>query len=265
MFRTHGISAILIALTTFGHGELAAQNPLERGIAEFTAAYEAWDGARFAAACDILRHAATSAPPAFINYYWLGVAEFHRMLQIENRPDRKVDRHAADQAREAAINALNTALKIDSRHAESHALVGTLYGMKIDGNILKAIRYGPTVEKHRKAAVALGAKNPRVQYLLGVCKLHTAKNQAALRSALDTLLEAVRLFEAEAQTAAGPLEPRWGYATCLTFTGRSYELLDQPHDAEKFYRKAMAAHPADHLAEEGLERVTTQRGRTATK
>lgn len=257
MFRLNRICAILLLLTLAARAESAAQDLLEAGIAEFNAAYQTWDGGRFANACDTLRRAATNSPPALTNYYWLGVAEFHRLLQIENRPDRTVDKRAADQARDAAIDALTIALKIDSYHAESHALIGTLYGMKIGGNILKAIRYGPTVEKHRKAAIALGSKNPRVQYLLGVCKLHTAKNQNALRSALDTLLEALRLFEAEAQTIAGTLDPRWGYATCLTFTGRCYELLGQLRDAEQFYRKALAAHPADHLAEEGLKRVTT--------
>lgn len=258
MFRLRRIYAILILVTLPARAESAAQGLLEAGIAEFNAAYQTWDGTRFDRACDILRRAATNSAPALTNYYWLGVAEFHRLLQIENRPDRKIDRRAADQARDAAINALSIALKIDTYHAESHALLGTLYGMKIDGNIFKAIRYGPTVEKHRKAAIALGSKNPRVQYLLGVCKLHTAKNQTALRSALDTLLDALRLFEAEAQTTAGALEPRWGYATCLTFTGRCYELLGRLRDAEQFYRKALAAHPADHLAEEGLRRVTAE-------
>ena len=257
MFRLRRIYAILILAALPARAESAALDLLEAGIAEFNAAYQTWDGTRFERACGTLRRAATNSPPALTNYYWLGVAEFHRLLQIENRPDRKVDRRAADQARDAAISAFSTALKIDSYHAESHALLGTLYGMKIDGNILKAIRYGPTVEKHREAAIVLGSKNPRVQYLLGVCKLHTAKNQTALRNALDTLLDALRLFEAEARTTGGALEPRWGYATCLTFTGRCHELLGQPSDAEQFYRKALAVHPADHLAKEGLKRVTT--------
>jgi TolA-binding protein len=102
----------------------------------------------------------------------------------------------------------------------------------------------------------LGAKNPRAQYLLGTCQFHMAKKPAKLREALATFLEAEKLYEAEAKAPAGPLEPRWGYDTCLTFIGRTYEQLGEGAKAADYYRKALARHPADHLAKEGLLRIT---------
>ena len=54
----------------------------------------------------------------------------------------------------------------------------------------------------------------------------------------------------------GPLEPRWGRSTCLTFTGRTYELLGEPTRAADYFRRALAQHPADHEAKAGLARVT---------
>ena len=229
------------------------------GITEFTAAYQAWDGARFAAAAELFHQASTNPPPSGTNFYWLGVAQFHRMLQLRSLPDPPPNASAPGAAMDAALAALNQAAKLDARHAETHALLGTLYGMKIEGNLVRAAWYGPRIEKSRKKAMESGASNPRVQYLLGMCQFHTAKKPAAWRETLKTLLAAEKLFEAEAKVTGGPLEPRWGHSSCLTFIGRTYELLGESTKAVEYFRKALAMHPADHLAKEGLKRVTEKK------
>ena len=226
------------------------------GVAEFTAAYQAWDGARFGAVAELFRQATTHAPASATNFYWLGVAQFHRMLQIQNQPAPATNTSAAPAAMDAAIAALSRAAKLDPRHAESHALLGTLYGMKINGNLLRGARFGPRVAKHQELALKHGASNPRVQYLLGMCQFHTANKPAEWQAALQTLLKAEKLFEAEAKTTAAPLDPRWGQSSCLTFIGRTYELLGQRKEAADYFRKALAMHPADHLAKEGLKRAS---------
>jgi tetratricopeptide (TPR) repeat protein len=226
------------------------------GVAEFTAAYQAWDGERFRAAADLFQQACARAPGSHASYYWLGVAQFHRMLQLRNAPGPRTNDAAADAAMEAAVAALDTAVKLDPRHAESHALLGTLYGMRIGGNLVRAVRFGPAVQKNRNQALELGKDNPRVQYLLGMGLFHTAKGAEGQRQALATLLLAEKLFVAEAQRpAGGPLEPRWGQSSCRTFIGRTYELLGQRREAVDYYGKALAEHPADRIAREGLARV----------
>ena len=240
-----------------------ADNRLDKlaaaGVAEFIAAYQAWDGARFAAAAELFREACANAPGSSTNFYWLGAAQFHRMLQLQTLPSEGANRLAADAAMDAALAALNRAVKLNERDAESHALLGTLYGMKIDGNLFRGARFGPRVQTHRNKAMQFGKENPRVRYLLGTCQFHTAKKPAALREALASFLAAEELFRAEAQRAPGPLEPRWGYSTCLTFIGRTYESLGQRSQAADYFRKALAEHPADHLAKEGLARVTEKK------
>jgi tetratricopeptide (TPR) repeat protein len=226
------------------------------GITEFTAAYQAWDGARFGTAAELFRQAGTNAPANVTNFYWLGAAEFHRMLQLRANP---TNAPAADAAMEAAVAALTTAVKLDGRHAESHALLATLYGMKINGGVLRAAWYGPRVAKHQNQAMEFGATNPRVRYLLGMCQFHTAKKPAAWQETLATLLAAEKLFEAEAKVAAAPLEPRWGHDSCLTFIGRTYEMLGQPAEAADYFRKALEKHPQDSLAQAGLKRVTEKK------
>jgi tetratricopeptide (TPR) repeat protein len=227
------------------------------GVAEFTAAYRAWDGGRFAAAAELFRQATTNAPGSSTNFYWRGAAQFHRMLQLQSLPAAGTNALAAAAAMDAAVDALSSALQRDNRHAEAHALLGTLYGMKIDGNVLRALRYGPRVQSHCAKAMEFGADNPRVRYLLGTGQFHTARKLAAQREALRSLLAAETLFVAESQRARGPLEPRWGHSTCLTFIGRTYELLGDRPKAADYYRKALDLHPADHVAKEGLARVTT--------
>jgi tetratricopeptide (TPR) repeat protein len=228
------------------------------GVAEFTAAYRAWDGQRFATAADLFRQATTNAPGSSTNSYWLGAAQFHRMLQLRSLPPSQTNTLAASEAMDAALAALNTAVALDARDAESHALLGTLYGMKIDGNWIRGARFGPRVQKHRAHALEFGTENPRVRYLLGTCQFHTARKPAAQREALASFLAAEQLFLAEARRAAEPLEPRWGQSTCLTFIGRTYELLGQPAAAAAYFRKALTQHPADHLAKDGLARVSEE-------
>ena len=226
------------------------------GVEEFTAAYEAWDGARFASAAKLFREACTNAPGSSTNFYWLGVAQYHRMLQLRTLPPQRTNEVAADAAMEAALAALNTAVKLSEQDAESHALLGTLYGMKIGDSLLRAARFGPSVARHQKKALEFGAKNPRVRYLLGTCQFHTARKPAAQREALGSFLAAEKLFKAEAQRAAAPLEPRWGYSSCLTFIGRTYELLGEQAKAADYFHQALARQPGDHLARQGLARVT---------
>ena len=226
------------------------------GIAEFAAAYQAWDGTRFGAAAELFQQATTNAPNSSTCFYWLGAAQFHRMLQLQTLPAAATNQLGADAAMDAALAALSRAVQLNPQHAEAHALLGTLYGMKIDGNLLRAMRFGPRVQTHRNQALQFGADNPRVRYLLGTCQFYTAKKPVAQREALASFLAAERLFAAEAQRAAGALEPRWGRGTCLTFIGRTYELLGQRTEAADYFRQALAQHPADHAAKEGLARVT---------
>jgi tetratricopeptide (TPR) repeat protein len=252
--------AICFCLSTcLARANETSDQVMTAGIKEFTAAYKDWDGQRFGVAAKLFRQAATNMTVSCSNYYWLGAAEFHHMLQLRSLPLTPASGRTADAAMDAAVAALETAVKLDERHAESHALLGTLYGMKINGNLLRAARFGPRVARHQKTAMQFGAQNPRVRYLLGTCQFHTATKPSAQREALATLLAADMLFATESQRVGGPLEPRWGRSSCLTFIGRTYEQLGQRAEAANYFRKALAEHPADHIAQEGLARVAERK------
>ncbi len=249
------LSILILFTAQFARADATADKLTTAGIAEFTAAYRAWDGPRFSAAAELFRQASTNAPASCTNFYWLGTAWFHRMLQLQNAPANPTNAPAAAAAMDAAIDALKTALKLCPGHAESHALLGTLYGMKINGSVVRAAWFGPRLARHRDQALEFGANGPRVQYLLGMCEFHTAKKPAAWRETVTTLLAAEKLFDAEAEVAGGPLDPRWGRSSCRTFIGRTYESLGERAKAEEYFRKALAEHPVDHVAKDGLKRV----------
>ncbi|MBM3879829.1 MAG: tetratricopeptide repeat protein [Verrucomicrobia bacterium] len=255
LILTMTLSLLRLAEVSPARAQASANDVIAAGIVEFSAAYGEWDGNRFAAAAELFRAASTQAPASSDAWYWLGAARFHRLLHLRGLPPTAANTGAAEAALESALTALEEAAKLDDRNAEVHALLGTLYGMQIGDHLIRALRYGPRVQKHRRLALAYGAENPRVRYLLGVCHFHTAKKPDGLREALVSLLEAERQFAAEAQEPGGRLAPRWGRSSCLTFLGRTYERLGQPAEAADYFRRALVAHPADYLAREGLIRV----------
>jgi len=255
------VFAMLLLLAASGaRGESDAVKFTAAGIVEFTNAYRLRDGARFAAAANLFQQACTNTSATATNYYWLGAAEFHRLLHALGSSET-TNQLAAGIALDAAVDALTRAVKLDASHAESHALLGTLYGIKIGNNLLSAAWLGPRVQREFKQAIADGAENPRVQYLVGMSRFYTAVRPGSRREALTNLLAAEKLFEAEATAPPAPLEPRWGHDSCLTFIGLCYEKLGQRAAAEDYFRKALALHPQDGLAQEGLKPVAKGSGK----
>lgn len=246
---------LLLLAAPCAWADAAANRLTAAGMVEFTKAYKNWDGAQFSESVNLFQQACTNASAGVTNYYWLGTGEFHRMLQLLGLPNSDTNKLAASAALDEAVTALTRAVKLDPQHAESHALLGTLYGMKICENGLRALWLGPRVERELKLAVAADPANPRVQYLIGTSRFYSSLRTSAKREALATLLVAEKLFAAEATTPPGPLEPRWGRDSCLTFIGACYEKLGQRTEAETYFHKALVLHPQDGLAQAGLARV----------
>lgn len=252
------LALAFLATATLARADAPADKHTRAGIAEFTAAYRVWDAKRFANAAAHFRQAAAVAPKSAIPRYWLGTAHFHRMLQLQSQPADPHRAQAAAAAMDEAITALDSALELDPHHAECHALIGTLYGMKIHGGMIRAMRFGPSVQSHQKQALKHGLLNPRVQYLLGSARFHTAKNAADYRQALSTLLTAETLFLAEAKKPPGPLDPRWGLSSCRTFIGRACLATGDKPRAARYFKLALAEHPADHTAKRELANLNAR-------
>lgn len=255
MFRL--LLAVLLVSGSIVSAEDMPADPANGGVVEFNAAYKAWSAEGFAAAADLFKKAAQQEPASAVYKYWQGICHFHRMLQIESQPGGK-ENPKAKTAMEAAAEAFEQALELDVNHAESHALLATLFGMKIHNNMLSAVRYGPMLQQHQKEAVRLGAKNPRVKYLLGVGLVHTAKDDEDKRKALETLLTAEKLFAEEATQSGDALSPRWGVGSCRTFIGVAYKMLGRNAEAIDYFNRALAEHPCDHIARQELAAIISK-------
>ncbi len=257
MFRLLIVCGLLVAFS------LRADNvtnlpPTLAGIAEFNSAFQSWSGERFARASDIFRKTTGREPNNATNFYWLGVAEFHHMLQLRSTPGHDA---VAETAETAALAALMTAVNLDAHHAESHALLATIYGIRIGERWLRAVTLGPRTLKHSQLALKEGPTNPRVRYLLATGEFYTASGAADLRKALNDFLLAEKYFTNEASGAHNPLDPRWGRSSCHTFTGLTYEKLGDHARAAECFRKSLTEHPADDLARTGLARVTANQAK----
>ena len=243
-----------LVLPLAAQAEDTAISLVKTGIVEFTAAYDAWDAAQFAQAAGTFGQACAKQPGAGTNYYWKGVAEFHRLLQLHGTPESPTNRVQTTAALKTVLDTLTTAVKLDSGNAENHALLGTVYGMSIAENPLRAMWLGSRVMSEQEQALQCGSSNPRVQYLLGMSHYHAPKMWGGKAKALECLLKAEKLFTVEAEQPAGPTEPRWGRSNCLAFIGKTYDVLGKPAEAEKYFRKALAVNPHDKLAQSEMEK-----------
>ena len=240
------------------HADAASHDRLEQGVSKFQEAYRTWDDKGFDAAANDFQQAVTQHPESATCHYWLGTAHFHRMLQLQNRDSGQANLGASEAEMQKAIEALEATIEIAPHHAEAHAILGTLYGMKIDGSFLRAIRYGPTVQNHQKQAIEHGAKNPRVHYLLGTGLFHTADNDPDRLEALKSLLLAEALFDAEEKQDRPATDPRWGKDVCLTFIGQSFAKLHNFHQAKDYFHKALLARPTNLMAKSGLTKLNAR-------
>jgi tetratricopeptide (TPR) repeat protein len=248
MFSKVGVFFVCVAAV---FADPAADQLTSSGVAEFSSAHQKWDGARFGKAAEYFQKAEALLPKSGFHASWRGAALFYQMLQKQSASDTA----GAKAAMVSAQSALENAVKWQADNAEAHALLATLYGMKIHKSPLQAIRLGPSLIKHRKLAEQCGPANPRVRYLIGTAQLHTAKNDPARREALTTLLAAETLFQTEARRKPVRWAQRWGHADCLSSIASCYESLQQNPEAKAYFKKALAAHPANQLAKAGLERL----------
>ena len=243
------------ALTILFLATLTLQaDPLNDGVRTFRDAYRNWDSAKFWNATRDFKQATADKPKSAEAHTWLGTAHFHRMLQIQSRPQTPKLKAAADGDREAAIKALEQAVKLDPKQAEAQAMLGTLYGMKITGAV-SGMRHGRKVQKHKNLALEHGAKTPRVHYLLGVARLKTAKKEKEILEAIKSLLLAEALYKAEAKHGRKADEPAWGKDACLAFLGEAFFQLHKPTKARDYFRKALAERPNNQTAKDGLKKL----------
>lgn len=233
----------------------SAATPIDTGIEQFRKGYHDWSQSGFWKACRTFQQAIAEDPKSPTAHYWLGVAHFHRMLALRGTPGPRTQR-IADHEMQCAIDALDATTDLDPDLAEAHAILATLHGMRIDDRLLNKLRHGPLVYQHQKQALKHGARNPRVQYLLGASLLYTAKDDHGRHEAIKALSLADALYQEELKQRRPTNQPRWGHDACLTFLGDAFATLHQPSKAKPYYQKALLLRPGNRAAKAGLDTLT---------
>jgi tetratricopeptide (TPR) repeat protein len=162
---------------------------------------------------------------------------------------RLASRHACDEAQDAgcvnrlleqAEESLEASLKLGPR-AETYALLGSVYGLKIGENPALGAALGSRIDDLQERARALDAENPRVLLLEGIGDFFTPEAYgggiAPARSALE---RAAAAFQTDAPP---PPEPRWGRADVHVWLGQVHQAEGDVELAREQYQKALAIDP----------------------
>lgn len=247
----HCLSVAVGFLAAAGAGQAAepalpAGDPLHQTVCDIRRAIRTWDFAAMTTGAGRLAAVETrgDADDEYRQQYWRGVALLHAVFYARESTGDEEIRSRGNALRNEALAALEQAVALRKDSADAQAAMAALLGMSIQaGNWLTALRLGPRLMRHQRAAEQ-AAPNPRAMYLLGVGELRGGREAGRLESARKMLLEAVALFEAEQEIpAARDLEPRWGYDHALMFLGDVCLLQGRPEEASAWHEQARNVNP----------------------
>lgn len=194
----------------------------------------------------------------FWQSYWAGVAGFNAVLCAREDSGSEVAGVDVADLMDRAGDSLNEALKIRSDHAECHAMLAVLDGVRISDKPWTALFRGPSLMRHRAVASDAEPRSPRTAYLLGTSQLKRAKDDPGIREAIVALEQAVDLFGHERDRSLQPWEPDWGYDHTLLFLGEAHQALNEWTEAATWYERALGINPHLERARHGLEQCRSQ-------
>ncbi|MBD3418638.1 MAG: hypothetical protein GF398_00830 [Chitinivibrionales bacterium] len=248
---------VVLTVLVLAHSSSADyERELARGIEQFNSAYDAWNAGQFESTAAYFGEIAKKYPEAHLPHYWKAVADFHCVTGIMFGEKQGPGAKQALSHIESGIASLRKSLAISPDDSESHALLGTLYGLRIFMNPLMAVSLGPRVFDEFATAIAQDSTNPRTYYLIGMSYLFTpAILGGGVAKAIGYLEKASGFYAIESPSPKAPGEPTWGHSTCLAFLGRAYEKQNKLSAADSFYTKALEINVKDKVARDGFKRL----------
>lgn len=147
---------------------------------------------------------------------------------------------ASAQHLEAAQDALEQAADLHE-WPETHAILASVYGMRIGSNPLRGMRLGPRADRAMERAHELDSENPRVWLLEGMSNLYKPRMfGGGVDKALEQMERARELFEADAPTSP---HPRWGHAEVHAWLGLGHLRKKDYEDARAAFDRSLAVEP----------------------
>lgn len=176
-----------------------------------------------------------------------------RLLQLAISGKREKE---AERAGDACNDALDLALKRDSKSAEAHALQSACYGYLANLGGMGAIRNGSRSGKSIEAALAIDALNPRVVLIDGFGVYFRPKFVGGDKvKGCTRFKEAAASFDgAGAAASLAPTGVSWGAAEAHYWAGRCARDAGDAAGARRELERALALAPEFVAAAKALGR-----------
>lgn len=151
------------------------------------------------------------------------------------------DRNRAEALSQAALSALDQAVKLDSNLAEAYALQASLLGQRISRSPHLAMSLSAKASAARARARAVDPANPRVDLVEGMGAFFTpVEYGGGLEEAERLLRNSLALFAKEARDKAWP---NWGRFDAHLWLGQTLAGRGDAKGARSEYTQALAEGP----------------------
>jgi tetratricopeptide (TPR) repeat protein len=169
------------------------------------------------------------------HYYF--AYSLYRMVTLTE----EITKDQKDTYLEEAVSHLNKSLEIDDQFAEAKALMGSCYGMMIDG-MWDGMRYGSTSSSYLDEALALAPQNPRVNMLYAIGKMKTpAMWGGDMEVALNHFQVAKRAYGDSTEVASPFIQ--WGHEEIYAWLGIWHMEQGQPDQALRYFDQGLNVNP----------------------
>ncbi len=174
---------------------------------------------------------------AWLGHYYLGLSDY-RLANYYRSKSRETDyeRYVDD-----GIDHLKKSLDLKKNAADTHALLGSLYGLKITG-MASSFIYGPKSAGCLEKAIELDSTNPRVYLFSGISnKYKPGMFGGGPEKAVRDFLKAITCFRKFRPEL--PIYPDWGREEAHAWLGMVYLEEGDCQAAEREFNAALAINP----------------------
>jgi tetratricopeptide (TPR) repeat protein len=155
------VSSFLIFSSFASVAAAQASDPeMEQGLHLLEEGRTPLDNSLLTQARDFFAKLAQQHPDNAVYFYQLAHVDFYRCEAYVSHGDKKNGEKSLD----AAIENAQQSIKLNEKSADTHSLLGDLYGRKIGFGMpmFSGPKYGPKSQAENKRALELDANNPRV-------------------------------------------------------------------------------------------------------
>ncbi len=209
-----------------------------------------WDYNGFVKAKSLLDGLEVESSLLYLSYYYQGLINYKlAIFHIQKKERGKAKKLIND-----AIKILEASINLRDNFSESHALLGTLLGMKISFYPFLSPFLGYRSFSEFEIAINSDSKNPRNYLLRGITYFHTPSIfGGGISNAKNDFEYAIKLFEEEKK--GNPILPSWGLCEAYTWLGLCYLKNREREMAKETFLKGLEKCPEYKWLKLNLDKI----------